>query len=290
MLTTITMVMEPTVTTTITTITIMTTPTTIRMNPMIESFVLQLVPPLTAGPQECLLPGVNHTRVTTNDEDEDSVTLKQRRMTAPPQCPNHSFHEITILMMTLMTMTMMETIRKTGVLENDKEEAEAEMQKKYCIRKHSKPLRLSRYDAFDTTMAQFDQPMGMLFITEQMWLKRGLKVFGKAAGVDKKVVEELKQIEIRKKRRPATSLMPRRERIARVPHVDYLKQKRCGRIKARGCTYGRKQQLYKTKQETSSPTVTAEALFITSTIDAEERLRQWIGLSLEPSCIPTWTN
>jgi hypothetical protein len=34
-----------------------------------------------------------------------------------------------------------ETIRKTGVSENDKEEAEAEMQKKYGTRKHSKPLR-----------------------------------------------------------------------------------------------------------------------------------------------------
>jgi hypothetical protein len=64
-----------------------------------------------------------------------------------------------------------DTIRKTGVSENDKEEAEAEMQKKYGTRKHSKPLRrrkprkyAPRYDDFDTTMAQFDQPMGMLFM------------------------------------------------------------------------------------------------------------------------------
>ena len=49
-----------------------------------------------------------------------------------------------------------------------------------------------------------------------------------------------------------------------------LKQKRCGRIKARGCADGRKQRLHKTKEETSSPTVTTEALFLTSLIDAEE--------------------
>jgi hypothetical protein len=50
----------------------------------------------------------------------------------------------------------------------------------------------------------------------------------------------------------------------------YLKQKRCGRIKARGCADGRKQRLYKTKHETSSPTVSCEAVFLTSIIDAQE--------------------
>jgi hypothetical protein len=171
--------------------------------------------------------GVNRTRVTTvlenDEEDEDSETEEDDGSAAMPKLipriddsdddsddddddepPDNAG---------------VETIGKTGVSENDKEEAEAEMQKKYGTRKHSRPLRrrkpqkyASRYDDFDTTMAQFDQHMGMLFMTEQMSLKRGLKRFGKA-GADK-VVEELKQIEIRKvfePRRPATSLMPRRE-------------------------------------------------------------------------------
>jgi hypothetical protein len=50
----------------------------------------------------------------------------------------------------------------------------------------------------------------------------------------------------------------------------YLKQKRCGRVKARGCADGRKQRIYKTKAETSSPTVSLKALFLTSVIDAKE--------------------
>jgi hypothetical protein len=51
----------------------------------------------------------------------------------------------------------------------------------------------------------------------------------------------------------------------------YLNQKRCGRIKGRGCADGRKQRLYKTKkEETSSPTVSTEALLLTSLIDAGE--------------------
>jgi hypothetical protein len=50
----------------------------------------------------------------------------------------------------------------------------------------------------------------------------------------------------------------------------YLKEKRCGQIKTRGCADGRKQPLYKSKEETSSPTVSSEALFLTSTINAQE--------------------
>ena len=41
-------------------------------------------------------------------------------------------------------------------------------------------------------------------------------------------------------------------------------------MKARGCADGRKQCLYKTKDETSSPTMNVEALFITCLIDTME--------------------
>jgi len=50
----------------------------------------------------------------------------------------------------------------------------------------------------------------------------------------------------------------------------YLKQKRCGRIKARGCADGQKQCVYKTKYKTSSPTISMEAVFLTCLIDAKE--------------------
>jgi hypothetical protein len=50
----------------------------------------------------------------------------------------------------------------------------------------------------------------------------------------------------------------------------YLKEKRNGTIKARGCADGRPQRLYKTKSEASSPTVSTEAIFLTALIDAQE--------------------
>ena len=50
----------------------------------------------------------------------------------------------------------------------------------------------------------------------------------------------------------------------------YLKKKGDGRIKGRGCADGRKQRSYIDKSEAASPTVSVEAVFITSTIDACE--------------------
>jgi hypothetical protein len=50
----------------------------------------------------------------------------------------------------------------------------------------------------------------------------------------------------------------------------FLKKKRCGRIKGRGCADGWKQHIYKTKEETSAPTAAIESLFLSSVIDAKE--------------------
>jgi hypothetical protein len=50
----------------------------------------------------------------------------------------------------------------------------------------------------------------------------------------------------------------------------FLKEKRCGKIKSRGCADGHKQRLYKTKAETSSPTVSIKSLTLSCLMDAME--------------------
>jgi hypothetical protein len=50
----------------------------------------------------------------------------------------------------------------------------------------------------------------------------------------------------------------------------FLKEKRCGQIKDRGCAHGRPQREHMRKEETSSPTVANEALMLTCVIDAIE--------------------
>ena len=50
----------------------------------------------------------------------------------------------------------------------------------------------------------------------------------------------------------------------------FLKKKQCGTIKGRGCADGQKQRAYITKEESTSPTISTEAVFLTAIIDAWE--------------------
>jgi len=50
----------------------------------------------------------------------------------------------------------------------------------------------------------------------------------------------------------------------------FLKEKRDGTIKARGCADGRSQREYTAKSDTSSPTVSLEAMMMSCAIDAKE--------------------
>ena len=103
-----------------------------------------------------------------------------------------------------------------------------------------------------------------------MSAKAGLKEFGDKGAAS--IMQELEQLLYRKvivgcKASSLTSS----QRKAALQYLMFLKEKRCGKVKARGCADGRKQRLYKTKEETSSPTMNVEALFITCIIDAMER-------------------
>ena len=67
------------------------------------------------------------------------------------------------------------------------------------------------------------------------------------------------------------STLTREEKRSALKYLMFLKQKRCGRVKGRGCADGRKQRIYKTKEETSSPTISIESLFLTCIVDALEK-------------------
>jgi hypothetical protein len=100
-------------------------------------------------------------------------------------------------------------------------------------------------------------------------VKKGLKLFGQA-GADA-VVKEMQQLHDRSVIQPRMAhMLTRDEKRASLQYLMFLKKKRCGRIKGRGCADGRKQRVYKTKEETSAPTVSVESLFLSCVIDAKE--------------------
>ena len=65
-------------------------------------------------------------------------------------------------------------------------------------------------------------------------------------------------------------LLTKEEKEGAIASLIFLTEKRDGTIKARQCTDGRKQRNYMMKEESASPTVSTEAIFITSVIDAKE--------------------
>jgi hypothetical protein len=106
-------------------------------------------------------------------------------------------------------------------------------------------------------------------ILTQCNLKQGIKKFGgdgKAA-----VLVELQQLCDRNVMQPVNKhdLTPA-ERKGALRCLMFLKKKRCGTIKVRGCADGRSQQAHMTKEETSSPTVATTALVLTYVMDAAE--------------------
>ena len=151
----------------------------------------------------------------------------------------------------------------------------------YNLRKNRMDTRDSSFQYFVSTIqdlepeAAFTLLMGndaeqvFNFLTTQMSAKRGLQQFGDAGA--EAIKKELEQLVYRKVIQGCSAgQLTTAQKKAALRYLMFLKQKRCGCIKGRGCADGRKQWLWKSKDETSSPTISVEALFITCLIDTKE--------------------
>ena len=107
-------------------------------------------------------------------------------------------------------------------------------------------------------------------VLTQYTLKKGLQVFGPKG--TEAVFAEMKQLHDRNVCEPVHGKdLSSEQKNKALGYLMFLKQKRCGRIKGRGCADGRKQRVWTTKEDATSPTVSTEAVLLTSVIDAKER-------------------
>jgi hypothetical protein len=67
-----------------------------------------------------------------------------------------------------------------------------------------------------------------------------------------------------------SSKLSKVQKRASLRYLVFMSNKRCGKIKARGCADGRKQRETTTKEEASSPIVTIESFMLSATIDEME--------------------
>ena len=115
----------------------------------------------------------------------------------------------------------------------------------------------SEYSKSDATVA-----------TPQYNIKKGLTVFGKE-GAEAVVSETKENLIGRDVIEPLQPKQVTRDiKKKALNYLMYLKRKRCGKVKGRGCADGRKQREYISKEESSSPTVSTQALITTCVIDA----------------------
>ena len=107
-------------------------------------------------------------------------------------------------------------------------------------------------------------------ILSQYGMKQGLKLF-QERGVNA-VKKELLQLHTREVVKPVhPSNMTREQRVRALAYLMFLKEKRCGTIKGRGCADGRKQRGWMNKDDTTSPTVSTTGLILSCMIDAKEQ-------------------
>jgi hypothetical protein len=124
-----------------------------------------------------------------------------------------------------------------------------------------RPRRPRDYSHLHTTLEDI--------VMTQHTLKKGIKLFGQA-GIEA-VLKELQQLHDRRVLEPKhADALSYHERKGALQYLMFLKQKRSGKIKGRGCADGRKQREYLSKEEVSSPTVAIESVLLTCAIDALE--------------------
>ena len=115
-------------------------------------------------------------------------------------------------------------------------------------------------------VANFIQAQIML---TQMCAKRGIKLYGDKA--ISAIVKEFSQLDDLDVFQPMYSKQLTKEQMAKaLRSITVIKAKRCGRTKGRTVADGRPQRSYVPREDSSSPTVGTESLFLSLVIDAYE--------------------
>lgn len=126
------------------------------------------------------------------------------------------------------------------------------------------------FDAHSLSTAGASAAPTIGIMLTQYGMSKGLRLFGQDG--DDAVRKEMQQLHDREvmRPRPPTSIT-NHNRGEALRYLMFLKQKRDGSIKGRGCADGRKQREHAAKHEVSSPTISTEAVFIIVSIAAKER-------------------
>jgi hypothetical protein len=109
----------------------------------------------------------------------------------------------------------------------------------------------------------------MHYAFTQYSLRQGLKKFPAQSKLA--AMTEMKQLHDMQVFAPMNKSDLSKQELSQVLNsLMFIKEKRCGKFKARACADGRPQPLLYDKSDASSPTVKTESVLLTSIIDADE--------------------
>ena len=216
-----------------------------------------------------------------NDEEADNVDLMaEAEATEPaeaelPEDPvNHEaeFPEVPEIHGVNEEMNDPETPGVRGAGEHEEEAKDQAPTPRYNLRNTRGRDYDHRYDKEDyiiDNVVMTTRGTSEVLETPQMSLKAGLRTFGKDG--ERAVEKEMRQLHDRGMMMPVhrKNLTPDQRKEA-LAYLVFLKRKRCGKVKGRGCADGRKQRAYIAREESTAPTVSTEAVFLTAVIDALE--------------------
>ena len=126
---------------------------------------------------------------------------------------------------------------------------------RYNMRQHKK--RDYSHLFIDTVCEEELQDNESPLATAQMSMKKGIQMFGKdGVSAIKKEMQQLHDCKVMAAKH-SSDLTPEQKKQA-LAYLMFLKCKRCGKIKGRGCADGRKQRAYVAREDAASPTVATE--------------------------------
>ena len=115
-----------------------------------------------------------------------------------------------------------------------------------------------------------DEMSMMKYLLTQYNLKAGLKHFGEKGIAAAK--GELTQLHVMDTWVPKyPTMISRAEKVKALSSLMFLKEKRSRKVKGRACVNGAPHRSYINKEDTSSPTVANDSVFITSVIAANKK-------------------
>ena len=129
--------------------------------------------------------------------------------------------------------------------------------------------RYAREEFIIDSVAMATHGMSEVLETPQMSLKAGLQTFGSdgVRAVEKEMCQLYDQGVMMPVHKKCLTPEQRKEALA---YLMFLKRKHCGKIKRCRCADGQKQRTYIATEESTAPTVSMEAVFLTAVINALE--------------------